>query len=129
LTPVDLPEVVLCSTATRTRQTAERALAKLAEPPPVDYLASLYDASIEAVLDEVRRLEDGVGSVMVVGHNPTAHALAFEMMAASDKAGRRQVERVGFPTCSLAVYRLNIRRWSDLGLGSATLIGLFVPPY
>ncbi len=129
LTPVDLPDLVLCSTASRTRQTVERALSKMGAPPPARYLRELYNASEDGVLDEVRNVDDAVGSVMVVGHNPTAHALAAGMVSRSDKTGRRQIERAGFPTCALAVYRLTLGHWADITEGTGTLIGLFVPPF
>jgi phosphohistidine phosphatase len=125
----ELPSLVLCSTATRATQTAERALGAMAPPPTVDQRRSLYAADPNQVIDELRTVDDGVTSVMVVGHNPTAHALAESMVAAADKAGRREVTRHGFPTCAVAVYRVPASRWPDLALGTGTLLGLFVPPY
>jgi len=125
----ELPTLVLCSTATRTTQTTERALGAMARPPDVEYRRTLYTASPDQVVDELRTVDDGVTSVMVVGHNPTAHALAESMVAADDKAGRQKVARHGFPTCALAVYAVPVARWADLALGSGTVLGLFVPPY
>ncbi len=125
----ELPALVLCSTATRTTQTAERALGAMARPPLVDYRRSLYTASPDQVVDELRTVDDGVGSVMVVGHNPTAHVLAESMVAADDKAGRLEVAKHGFPTCALALYAVPVARWADLVLGTGTVLGLFVPPY
>lgn len=118
----DLPGLVLCSTATRAVQTAERVLANLTSPPQVDHRRALYGAPPEQVLDQVRTVDDGVGSVMVVGHNPTAHALAIAM-------DRDKVAQRSFPTCALAVYRLPIDRWIDVAEGTGSLLGLFAPPY
>jgi phosphohistidine phosphatase len=119
--PVDLPELVLCSTATRTVKTAERALASLEHPPPMEYRRSLYGASTEDVLDELRGIEDDVSSVMVVGHNPTAHDLVVSLDRGSGPKS--------FPTCALAVFRLPAKRWPDLDRGTGKLLGLFTPPY
>ena len=113
---------MLCSTATRTVQTAERVLAGLDDPPPVDYRRALYDASPKQVLNELRTTEDEIRSVMVVGHNPTANALAFDM----DQA---PVVHRSFPTCALVVYRLPIDRWFDVAEGTGKLVGLYAPPY
>ena len=127
---VELPEVVLCSTATRTVQTTERVLADWPDPPPeVRHLRSLYGADPEGVLGELALLEPTVRSAMVVGHNPTAHSLAEELLAPGDGKGHRQVAAVGFPTCALAVYRWRITRWEEAALGRAALVGLFRPPY
>jgi phosphohistidine phosphatase len=101
----------------------------MAHPPPVQFERSLYHADEDEVIEQVRLVDDDVHSVMVVGHNPTAQAMALSMVRRTDKSGLRQAERAGFPTCGLAVYRLNLQHWSDLTLQSGTLMGLFVPPY
>ncbi|MGH9091844.1 MAG: SixA phosphatase family protein [Acidimicrobiales bacterium] len=117
------PALVLCSTATRTVQTAERVLAALHHPPDVEYRRTLYGASPDQVLDELRGVEDGVGTVMVVGHNPAAHDLVVAMGAEPAPGG------ISFPTCALAVYGLPVEAWSDVAPGTGTLLGLFAPPY
>ncbi len=118
----DRPGLVLCSTAARTVETAERALAGMEDPPPVEYRRALYGASPEEVLDQLRGVDRDVRTVMVVGHNPTAEALAAGM-------GRKPPPGPAFPTCALAVYQLPIDRWDDVAQGQGTLRGLFVPPY
>ncbi len=117
----DLPGLVLCSTAVRTVQTAERVLPGLGDPP-VEYRRALYDATPEEVIDELRALDDGIATVMVVGHNPTAQILAVSLEKKPD-------ERRTFPTCALAVYRLPAVRWADVEQGTGSLVGLFSPPF
>jgi len=124
-----LPSVVLCSTATRTVQTAERALAGLDPPPAVTYLRTLYGASPEQVLDQLRLVDDGVRAVMVVGHNPTMHELTRTLPSADDRTGRRKVEQRGMPTCALALLAMSVEHWSEVAPGTATLLGLSIPPY
>lgn len=119
--PAELPELVLCSTATRTVKTAQRALASFDRPPPVDYRRALYGASTEDVLDELRGVGDEYGSVMVVGHNPTAHDLVVSL--------DREAGPKAFPTCALAVFRLPVDRWRDIARGRGTLLGLYTPPF
>lgn len=60
-------DLVLCSTATRARQTWELASTGLGEEPPVRYEERIYEAQLLSVLDE---LPDEVGSTVLVGHNP-----------------------------------------------------------
>ncbi len=121
-----LPELVLCSTATRTRQTAERVLGAMADPPPVDYRRALYNGSPERVVRELAGVEEG--SVMVVGHNPTFSALVLELASSADfaKAG---LDRANFPTSALAVYRFSVKSWDAVSFGAGRLLGLFSPPY
>lgn len=123
----ELPAVALCSSARRTAQTAE---AVLGDPPTrLDVRHALYQASPEEVLGEVRTVDDDIGSVMVVGHNPTVHRLAIALIAADDEAGRRSLGEGRFPTCGLAVYHLAVGRWRDVAEGTAAVAGWFAPPY
>ncbi len=59
-------DLVLCSTAVRTRQTLEQA----AIEAPVVYLAELYGASGSEIVDIVRAEAGQSGTVLVVGHFP-----------------------------------------------------------
>lgn len=126
LAPEELPGVVLCSTARRALQTAEGALHGIAAH--VDLRHSLYRASPEELLAEVRTSDDDARSVMAVGHNPTVHRLAVAMIDDADEVGRRSLEGK-FPACGLAVFRLTARRWRDVAEGTGSLAGWFVPPF
>jgi phosphohistidine phosphatase len=124
LDPALVPQLVLCSTAARAVETTERVLAAMADPPPVSYLHSLYEASPKDVLVEVTRADDGARSVMTVGHNPTLEALVATLP-------RSPVAALlgGFPTCGLAVFDLPAGPWVEVAPRLAEVIGVFVPPY
>jgi phosphohistidine phosphatase len=124
----DLPSVVLCSTAARTAQTAERALSEIADDVDLRMLRVLYRADPDDVLSQIGMVEDDVRSVMVVGHNPTIAAFAAEMTAPVKPKGG-SVEQIGFPTCALAVVTLPAARWRDAAFGTALTARLFTPPY
>ncbi len=90
--------------------------------------ADLYGADPEDVLRHLRGLDDGLRSVMVVGHNPTAQALALGLLDPKDK-DREAIVRRGFPTCALGIYRLEIARWADVEGQCAVLSDLLTPPF
>jgi phosphohistidine phosphatase len=119
------PELVLSSTATRTRETAERVLADQSHPPPVTYLREIYEASPEDLVEVLRTVDDGVRSVMVVGHNPTMEMLASTLDRGT--GGRRRSSRA-LPTCALALFAFD-GAWRELALGGARRGELFVPPF
>jgi phosphohistidine phosphatase len=119
----------LISPAARTAATAELVLANMADPPERRYDDDLYGAEPEDVLTMVRALPDDVDAVMVVGHNPTAHALSQGLLSARDKKGRSVAARTGFPTCALGVYAFDVDRWANVAAGTATLVALLTPPY
>ena len=65
-------DLVLCSSATRARQTAEL----LGLRAPVRHLDRLYNASTRLLLAELSGIPDQVRTVLVVGHAPGIPALA-----------------------------------------------------
>jgi phosphohistidine phosphatase len=124
-----LPDVVLASSAVRTTATARLVLDQLSDPPELRLLDELYGDDPEDVVALLRTLPDQAAGAMVVGHNPTAHALALHLLSPDDGAGPSRGVKGGFPTCALGVYRFATDRWSDVRLQSATLVALLRPPY
>jgi phosphohistidine phosphatase len=124
-----LPTVALVSPAARTKATAELVLAGLTDPPECLLQEGLYGADPEDVLEHLHALDDDVASAMVVGHNPTAHALSQGLIGPTDKKGMALAVQRGFPTCALGVYTFKARRWADVEARSGKLLALLVPPY
>lgn len=90
-------DLVLCSSALRTRETARLALAGFSPPPEVLYEDGLYLASAGKLLKRLSELDERVGSVMIIGHNPGLHELATSL-AAPDSAGFSELANGKFPT-------------------------------
>jgi phosphohistidine phosphatase len=124
-----LPQVALVSPAARTVATADLVLQGMGTPAVQERPLDLYGAEPDEVLERLRLVPDEITSVMVVGHNPTAHALARGLITAEDTKGRDLVVQRGFPTCALGVYRLEVDAWAEVGAQCATLLGLFIPPF
>ena len=66
-----VPEAVWCSSALRARQTWSAAAAALTGAPEPSYLRSVYQAGPGDLLELLRDVPTAVGSVLIVGHNPT----------------------------------------------------------
>jgi len=122
------PELVLCSNAARTVETADLVLAARDERVPLDAYSSLYQAEPGTVLTYVREVDEHAGSALVVGHNPTMYLTVWDLLA-DGSPDRDRLESVGFPTCGLAVLALRVDAWEDVAPGCGTLLGLFAPPY
>ncbi len=118
--PID---AVLCSTATRARETLSRTQLDA----PVTFAEQLYDAFPETVVDEISRVGDEIGTLLVIGHEPTMSDVALGL---ADAAGSSQevAQRISakFPTSAIAVLRFDAP-WRDLALGSAVLVEIHVP--
>jgi phosphohistidine phosphatase len=117
------PELVVCSSAVRARETLAGVLAEL-EEPEVRIEDELYAASAEALLGRVRALPDEVEDAMLVGHNPGLGNLLL-LLAEPRGLRERAIEKV--PTGALATLEADVARWSDLVPGETRLIAFVVP--
>jgi phosphohistidine phosphatase len=117
------PELVLCSTATRARETLERIRAALGDGE-VRVERELYRAGPAVLLARLHEVPDAVGSVMVIAHNPGLEDLA--LLLARREARVRELE-AKFPTGALATLALRGSDWAGLDRASADLIA-FVRP-
>jgi phosphohistidine phosphatase len=118
--PID---AVLCSTATRARQT----LAKSGVDATVRYSERLYGATPGMMIDEINGVADTVNTLLVVGHEPTASDVAIGL-AGADGTDAAAVERISekFPTSAIAVLTV-AGDWKTLELNGAALVGFQVP--
>ncbi len=71
-----IPDLVICSDAARTIETADLVVSGLGRrtPPPVRPEAELYEAGVETVLSVVADTPPGVRTLLVVGHEPIMSA-------------------------------------------------------
>jgi phosphohistidine phosphatase len=114
------PELVLCSTATRTRQTWDEAVEGGACGESVEYVEDVYSGGAQRVLEVLREQADEAQVVLVVGHNPTMAALASGLTEGNGSTAAHECLAQGFPTSALAVLRY-AGGWDGLGFGTAQL--------
>jgi phosphohistidine phosphatase len=117
------PDLVLCSSARRARETLDR-LEKALGASSVQVEDELYAASATQLLDRVREVPDGVESVMLIGHNPGLQELALDLARPSPTAGELAAK---YPTAALAMLELGASSWRELDHGSAELVALVRP--
>ena len=115
-----LPDLILCSTAVRARQTLAPLLDRLAPAPPTSIETGLYLASEETLLERLRALPADVSRVLMIGHNDGMWLLASEL-AGKGPAPALASLRDKFPTGALAVFEAPIDDWGKLASGRTTL--------
>lgn len=120
------PDLVLCSSSVRTRQTLEQMNLGLAVPLQAQYSEQLYLASAGDLLQIVQQLDDTIRSAMIIGHNPGIHQLCLMLGQAGDAAHLASVE-VSFPTCAMATIELGEQHWSQAGVKAGKLLGYYQP--
>ena len=74
------PELAVCSAAVRTRQTADLVAEAMGGRLPVESNPTLYGADPDLFLRYVREIDEGVGSALFVGHNPTVVEVAWLLL-------------------------------------------------
>jgi phosphohistidine phosphatase len=74
------PEYVLCSPAVRTRQTWQQISAELAIQPKVDFETGIYQANAETLRELIWQTDDSVSTLLLIGHNPAVHELAWFLL-------------------------------------------------
>lgn len=117
------PELVLCSTARRARETLDRIASALGSPT-VRVESELYAASAPALLERLRSLPDTVESVMVIGHNPGLQELALELARPASAASELAAK---YPTGALATLAFDASSWQELDRDTAELVELVRP--
>jgi phosphohistidine phosphatase len=114
-----VPDLVLCSSAVRARETLGRL--GLAATTDVSVEDPLYGADATELLARLVTVPDSIGSVLVLGHNPGVEDLARLLVADRHTVPER------FPTAAVADLRLSIGRWTEIAPRVGRLHGFVTP--
>lgn len=114
-----VPDVVICSTATRARETVSAVTERAGCRGELVFDDSLYLASPERLVEAIQRHgAPETVRLLVVGHNPSLEELVTRLTGAPQS----------LPTAALAHIVLPIPSWNELGLETAgRLAGLWRP--
>lgn len=123
-----LPDLVLCSTAVRARQTLDLVRPALPAGPRL-YEPELYTFEAGPLLARLQQCPPEAKTVMLVGHNPALEDLALRLCS-SQREGKKDHPlhrlRHKFPTAALATVALPCG-WAELSDGVGRLLD-FVRP-
>lgn len=108
-------DLALVSAAVRTRQTFE-AICPLLPDMRLESRQDFYSASPEALWAAAEKAD--ADTVMLVGHNPSVHALALSLAERCVAAGVRERDRLerGYPTATAAAFEFAGGRVACLGV-------------
>lgn len=115
------PDVVLCSSAERTRATWAMLSGSWAPiMPTVTFDDALYMIGSDALLRRIGQTPAAAEHLMIIGHNPGLHDLAAALVGRAHEPDRLALA-VKFPTAGVAVLEFDAASWSALQRGDGTL--------
>lgn len=121
-----LPDLALCSTAARARETWELASAQWGTPPPVRLEPRLYAADVPDLLEAVHEVPSVVRTLLLIGHNPGLAELVLSL-AGDGLDDTLDRVRAKFPTSAIAVLAWHGVTWDALAPATAFLTDVTVP--
>jgi len=122
-----VPDLVVCSTAARTRQTWDLVAAELAAKIPVTFDPRIYESGADDILGTIEQTRSQVHVLLLVGHNPGLRDLAEKLIASGDvEARQRLLEKL--PTAGLVVIDFPLDDWRKLH-PKAGRLDRFVAPH
>ena len=105
------PDLVLCSDATRTRETIALMQPEWPGPPVIRFDTTLYAAPPRQLLSALKDVS--TRSVALVAHNPGIGRLAAELAGEAPDHARF----ADYPTCAVTVLEFEGADWSAIGQG------------
>lgn len=100
----NVPELILCSSAERTQETAALMKASWPQEVPVSSSKELYLASPESILRVIRSDGCDANPLLVIAHNPGLGQL-ISLLAG---------QQLDVPTATIAVFDVAIADWGEL---------------
>ena len=120
------PRLILCSAATRARETLALMLPLLTEEAVIRIEEGLYLADRVSLLSRLQAVEAPDNTVMLIGHNPGMQDLALYLTAASGSPAHDAL-RAKYPTGALAEIAFDVPTWSAVTPGSGKLMRFETP--
>jgi len=120
-----MPELALVSSAVRTRETWE-IIAPHLPGCRAEFQDALYLANPLQIFKAIRRIPDSVTSLLVLGHNPGLHELAWNLIGEAPAAAQAALAQ-NLPTCGAITFDCPISAWPQLALQANTLRDFMTP--
>ncbi len=120
------PDLVLCSTARRARETLAQLLPHLPGELSVQIEDIVYEGDDAHLVARLRAVPSHHRRVMLVGHNPALERLTRQLSADGAPTALRRLD-TKFPPGALAEIAFTMEAWSDLQPGAGRLVRLIEP--
>jgi len=125
-----LPDLVLCSTAKRAAETLVNVMSELEsvqpERPPIEHDRGFYLCGWQAWLERIRKVDNDINKLLVVGHNPDMHNLALMLCREGPEESMSHLAG-NYPTGALTQIEVDSGTWADIAADKCRLLDFVVP--
>jgi phosphohistidine phosphatase len=121
-----VPDLLVYSSAERTRETAEIVAANWPKRVKSVAESGLYEATRQFIFTKVRGAPDRAGVAMIVGHNPGIGELAVHLTGFGAREERSRMAEA-FPTSGLAVLDFPTPHWASVEPHAGRLVRFVTP--
>lgn len=115
-----IPELILCSTAKRTRQTLNAILPHFGDVRNIDLTDRIYSGGAQEYFNLISSQDIEARSILLIGHNPSIQGLALALSGSGDQKMMREMAEK-YPTAGLSVITFEIDSWNKLDQGAGHL--------
>lgn len=116
-----VPDLVLCSDAARTQETAQLILPALTPKPRLQLSGRLYHAAPDTILSLIHKQE--VQTLAIIGHNPGIGMSATGLVKEAPDHHRFS----DYPTCATTVIDFDHAAWALVGPKEGRVVDFIVP--
>lgn len=112
-----IPDIILCSPAKRTLETARLVIESSKLKTDITFEKRIYDASTRTLLEILKAQDSEISTILLIGHNPGMSDLLTKLTGESEH----------FPTAALAKIQLKIQTWKGIKDGAGKLSWILRP--
>ncbi len=128
MTEAERPDLILCSSATRTRETWALIVHQWSACPPTLFEPGLYLADHPVLLARLEAVPDHVKTLWLIGHNPGLHLLVRTIAHQDGHLAALPELDAALPTGGFVQLSLKMDHWANLQTAQISMLHYRVPP-
>lgn len=120
----EIPQIILCSSSLRTKQTLESLEKGIGAEIPFVLLETLYRADLNIINQMILNIEEQFSSAMIISHNPGVFDFSVKFATNSPKEKIVKLS-MGFGAANVACFAFNCNKWQEISPANAEMNWFF----
>ena len=119
------PDLILCSSAKRTKETLNHVMETL-EKCAIKIIPGIYNGTRKDLFRLIQNVNDDVKTLMLIGHNPVIHTLIATLSLEKSTALMNRLMS-GYPPGTISTLNCPCKKWADIQVKDNPLTNLMSP--